>query len=465
MKNQTTKTNTLSNSSARLIKPRLAFVILSLLCIAPLAHSQTATQPDLDRDGIPNISDPDVDNDGILNGADRNIDGGTSKSGPLRGRIIGDNLLNNSPLELDMDADGLADDATNETDIDGDGLPDSDVRETDIDGDGLPDSDVRETDIDGDGLLDNATNETDIDGDSLLDNSQSETDIDGDGLLDGAKGEVDIDGDGTANGLDQNMDGDNLANNADPDMDGSGIDDLKLDILYEFPGNPPLYADDASVAPAISFVSAEVRKALQIPANDMGLRVRVQAGSGTGDQPGLWGNYVTGVWRYFSADRIQVWAKWCYPVSNPSQLKIFVQYSYTGPYSGNPADYTNPANYVVSDENRLYSGYATGKGEFSLMRTASSPNVFLSWLPGNPVGFFYTAPNEQATGFAPPYDPLKSALGSLPNFSSSREYLDFSGDLTSSSIFSGVQPILGLLRTIRQVNLNWYGQLEAQQIR
>jgi hypothetical protein len=27
-----------------------------------------------------------------------------------------------------------------------------------------------------------------------------------------------------------------------------------------------------------------------------------------------------------------------------------------------------------------------------------------------------------------------------------------------------VQPILGLLRTIRQVNLNWYGQLENRQI-
>ena len=426
----------------------LGVSVLLYFCTAA-AYAQTAA-PDLDRDGVPNISDRDVDNDGILNGADRNIDGGTAKAGPLRGRLIGDNLPNSSPQELDMDADGLADDAAGETDIDGDGLLD-----------GV----VRETDIDGDGLVDNAANETDIDGDGRPDNAATETDIDGDGSVDGSRSEPDTDGDGVANSLDADTDGDGLANNADPDMDGTGVDDSTLDILYEAPGNPRIYANDASAASTIAFVDAEVRKALQIPAADAGLRVRVQINGGTVDQPGQWGGRITGVWRYFSSDRIQLWARWCYPANDPSQLKVFVNYEYVGPYRGNPMDFYDPANYAVSQENRLYAGYSTSVGEFSLTMLASSPNVFISWLPGQPVGFFYTAPNAQATGVAPPYEALRTALAGYPDFTSSSQYLDFSGNLSTAANFQGVQPILGLLRTIRQVNLTWYGGLEAAQIR
>ena len=141
---------------------------------AETSRAQTFTA-DLDRDGIPNITDRDVDNDGILNGADRNIDGGSARSGPLRGRYIGDNLPNDSTQELDMDADGLADIAVAELDIDGDGLADSAANETDIDGDGRLDGERQETDIDGDGLLDNAAAETDIDGDALADSATKPT--------------------------------------------------------------------------------------------------------------------------------------------------------------------------------------------------------------------------------------------------------------------------------------------------
>ena len=373
-------------------RPSLAQILCLAAAISigpflPAAHAQAPA--DLDRDGIPNITDRDVDNDGILNSADRNIDGGTARSGPLRGRVIGDNLPNNSPQELDMDADGLADDAVAETDIDGDG---------------------------------------------------------------------------SANGLDADMDGDGVANISDADMDGTSLEDATLDILYEVPGNPRAYANDAAAASIISFVSTEVRKALQIPTTDTGLRVRVQINGGTVDQPAEWGGRITGVWRYYTSDRIQLWAKWCYPANDPSQLKIFVNYSYVGPYRGNPMDFSNPANYAVSEENRLHAGYSTTPGEFSLTRIASSPNVFIYWLPGQPVEFFYSAPNAQATGFAPPYDALRAALGGYPNFTSNVAYLDFSADLSTAANFQGVQPILGLLRTIRQVNLNWYGQLENRQI-
>ena len=407
-------------------------------------HAQAAAA-DLDRDGTPNISDRDVDNDGILNRADRNIDGGTARSGPLRGRYIGDNLANDSSQELDMDADGLADDA---------------VLETDIDGDGLLDGERRETDIDSDGLADNAPNETDIDGDGLSDTAASETDIDGDGLADGVSGEVDIDGDASANGLDGDMDGDGLANNSDPDMHGTGVlNDI-------FAGADEAYASDASAASTIAYVSGEVRRILQIAATDPGLRVRVSA-----DQ---FGSLITGVWRYLSPDNIQVYAKWCYPANNPSDLQIAVIYRYGGPYSGNPVDYANPAYYSISEESRVYSQYPGGG------------MTFVSWMPQQPAGFYFGAifqtytsiPSSLATGgfyygtasgepsdFTPPYQTLVNALSSYPNLTSDPQYLTFSGNFGSTPGLPSLQPLINLQRTVMQVSRAWYGQQEARQLR
>ena len=422
--------------------PFLPRILTALfICTAPVAFSQATSQPDLDRDGIPNISDRDVDNDGILNVADRNIDGGTARSGPLRGRYIGDNLPNDSSQELDMDADGLADIAVAETDIDGDGLADDSASETDIDGDGLLDGERRETDIDGDGLLDNSTAETDIDGDALVDTSANETDIDGDGLADGVAGEVDTDGDASANGLDGDVDGDGLVNNSDPDMHGTG----DINDIFQLPGSEEAYAADASVASTIANVSGQIRQKLQIPATDKGLRVRVN--------PVPFGSLVTGVWRYLSSDNIQVWGKWCYPLDNPAGLNIATQYSYGGPLSGNTADYVNPANYSISEESRVYSGYPGGGGNF------------VSWLPQQPAGFYFSVPGEQATGFAPPYQTLVNALSAYPNLTSDPQYLTFSGDLGSAPGLPSLQPLIQLQRTVMQVSRTWYGQQEARQIR
>jgi hypothetical protein len=60
---------------------------------------------------------------------------------------------------------------------------------------------------------------------------------------------------------------------------------------------------------------------------------------------------------------------------------------------------------------------------------------------------------------------MRAALSSYPDFSSSPQYLDFSGSLVSTPGFPGVQPIINLQRTIMQVSRAWYGQLEAQQLR
>ena len=448
------------------------------------AAAQT-TVADLDRDGVANISDPDVDNDGILNGADRNIDGGTAKSGPLSGQYIGDTLPNNSPQELDMDADGLADNALNETDIDGDGLADNALNETDIDsdgladnalnetdmdgdgladnapnemdidgdglvdnapneadidGDGLADGAVQETDIDGDGLADNAPNEADIDGDGLADNAAGEGDIDGDGLVDGDVGEVDTDGDGTANGLDGNLDGDGLANGSDPDMYGTGL----INDLFAGAGADAAYAPDATVIATITYVSGEIRRILQIPSTDTGLRVRVNAIQ-TGDR-------VSGMWRYLSSDNMQVYAAWSYPANNPSDLKIFVQYQYIGPFPGTSADRI-AANYGVSNESRAYALFPGGG------------LTFVSWVAPRPAGFYYTASNQQATGFAPPFQPLVTALSTLPNFTSNQQTLTFTGNFSSSPGLPSLQPVIDLQRTLMNVSRAWYGQLEAQQLR
>ena len=434
----------------------LLLLTASIVLISWHTAAAQTTVTDLDRDGIANIIDPDVDNDGILNGADRNIDGGTAKTGPLSGQVIGDTLPNNSPQELDMDADGLADDALNELDIDGDDLADNALKELDIDGDGLGDNAPNEVDIDGDSLADNAPSELDIDGDSLADNAPNEADMDGDSLADNAAGEVDIDGDslgddavgevdtdgdGSANGLDGDLDGDGVANSSDSDMYGTGL----INDLFAGAGADAAYAPDATVIDTITYVSGEIRRILQIPSTDTGLRVRVNAIQTN--------NRVSGMWRYLSPDNMQVYAAWCYSANNPLDLQIFVQYQYIGPFPGTSADYGNSANYGVSNESRAYALFPGGG------------LTFLSWVLPRPAGFYYTAPNQQATGFAPPFQPLVNALSKLPNFTSNQQTRTFTGNFSSSPGLPSLQSAIDLQRTLMTVSRAWYGPLEAQQLR
>jgi len=235
---------------------------------------------------------------------------------------------------------------------------------------------------------------------------------------------------------------------ADGDTDGDGYDNDYdyMDILYEVPSNPRAYADDASesAAPIIAAVDAQVRTFLGISTADSGLRVRVQINDGTVTQPGRFGDRVTGVWRYLTPDKIQLWGKWSHPASDPSQVNLAVQWSYSGPpvtvdqiVSGDVADYLNPANYSISEESRLYAGFLNG------------PITFIGWLPGTPASFSYHAPNEQATGFPAPIEALRAALSSLPNLTNTGD--SFSGDFSASPGLPGVQPVLDVLRTINRV--------------
>jgi len=256
---------------------------------------------------------------------------------------------------------------------------------------------------------------------------------DGNDFLNGGNG---IDWLFGGNGLDWESDpGQNLT---DGDTDGDGYDNDfdMMDILHESPGNPPSYADDAAFTATIESVSAKVRQTLGISTEDSGLRVRVQANQ--------FGADISGVWRYLTTDKIQVWGRWSMPEGDPSGLRVFVQHRYIGPWSGIAADYGNPANYEITDENRMFAGYLNG------------PVSFISWLPDNPAGFSYMVPNEQATGFPSPTDRLETALETLPNFSRTGDSL--SGNFSTMPGIPGVQPVLRLLRTIHEISKAWYSE-------
>ncbi|RYD41719.1 MAG: hypothetical protein EOP85_12260, partial [Verrucomicrobiaceae bacterium] len=97
---------------------------IPLLVFLTLATSLSLAQAippakDLDGDQISNGKDRDVDGDGTLNRSDLNVDGGVCKSGPFKGRFVGDKLRNDAPKEKDIDGDGISDRV--DDDIDGDG--------------------------------------------------------------------------------------------------------------------------------------------------------------------------------------------------------------------------------------------------------------------------------------------------------------------------------------------------------
>jgi len=354
----------------------------------------------------------------------------------VRVALVGCLLLTSAamanPSSPDLDRDRIPNIA--DPDVDNDGIPNG--RDRNIDGGTARSGSLRGKYI-GDRLPNSHSAELDMDADGLPDNHPSETDIDGDGLLDSDQmRELDIDGDGIANGLDAEADGDAIVNAQDRDMYGDG----EINDIFTLPGSEEAYALDDTVLPIINFVSGEVRRMFQISATDTGLRVRVN--------PKQFGNLVTGVWRYLSADNIEVWAKWAYSVDNPNDLMVSVDYEYNGPLSGNPEDYINPSFYSISEESRVCAGYPRG------------PGTFVSWLPGEPLGFYYTAPGQEATGIEPPVAGLTAALRSYANFWN--EGTAFSGDIAPT--FTGILPIIQLERTLLRVTRAANGVFEAREL-
>ena len=203
-------------------------------------------------------------------------------------------------------------------------------------------------------------------------------------------------------------------------------------------GSDEAYVADASVADTIARVETELRKALKISATEPGLRVRVQKGAFLGATVGLW--------RYLSPDNIQVWARWILPTNTSSGLKLFAQYHYTGPYSGDSAEFFNPANYAISEESRL---------------AVQDTNIgfggqIASWTPGRPVNFWTFLTREVPGGSTFTVESLTAEFAPLTNLSVNgdgfgEQYFTVSADLTTSPEFPGLQPFLDTQRTLRRI--------------
>ena len=78
----------------------------------------------------------------------------------------------------------------------------------------------------------------------------------------------------------------------------------------------------------------------------------------------------------------------------------------------------------------------------------------MSWLPGRPANFYFTALNPQAV------DALRVALGSMPNFTNTGD--SFSGDFSTAPGLPGVRPVVDLLRTVNQLSRTVSAQLPAR---
>jgi hypothetical protein len=217
---------------------------------------------------------------------------------------------------------------------------------------------------------------------------------------------------------------------------GGQVPTVANDIFFET-GNEETYVADASVADTIARVETELRKVLKISATEPGLRVRVQKGAFLGASAGLW--------RYLSADNIQVYARWILPTNTSSGLKLFAQYHYTGPYSGDSAEFFNPANYAISEESRLYVQDTNISGQTA------------SWTPGRPVNFWTLLTREVPGGSTFTVESLTAEFAPLTNLSVNgdafgEQFFTVSADLTTSPEFPGLQPILDVQRKLRRIS-------------
>lgn len=217
---------------------------------------------------------------------------------------------------------------------------------------------------------------------------------------------------------------------------GGQVPTVANDIFFET-GNEETYVADASVADTIARVETELRKVLKISATEPGVRVRVQKEGFRGQTNGLW--------RYVSADNIQVWARWILPTNTSSGLKLFALYQYTGPYSGDSAEFFNPANYAISEESRLYVQDTNIGGQIA------------SWTPGRPVNFWTILTREVPGGSTFTAESLTAEFAPLTNLSVNgdgfgEQYFTVSADLTTSPEFPGLQPILDVQRKLRRIS-------------
>ena len=195
-----------------------------------------------------------------------------------------------------------------------------------------------------------------------------------------------------------------------------------------------VYVPDASVADTLSRVEGELRTFLKISATEPGLRLRLRKPFAAG--------WVSGTWRYLSADNLQVWAMWAYPSNNPSALNFLATDRFIPTELTDEAQLRDPANFTIGEDRQL----SVWDADFNISAA--------SWNPGRPLSFSATLAHDGTAGSSLSVEKIKAALGSYPNLEivsseANPSYFGISGDYQTSSEFPGLQLILDLKRTLQ----------------
>ncbi len=210
--------------------------------------------PDMDRDGIPNISDADADGDGIPNEVEC----------PISTDCV-DTDDDGAPdyLDMDSDGDGIMD-AIEATDANADGVADLIASGTDQDRDGIDDAFDADCAAVGDcgGVIGAPPMLPDFDEDDAPDYIDRDDDADGistaqelrdaEAYMGSAEDAHDVDGDGQPNYLDADSDGDGSLDLTEDDRpDGTGDRDRNGVLDYLDPTTVPADSDGDGVPDAL----------------------------------------------------------------------------------------------------------------------------------------------------------------------------------------------------------------------
>lgn len=228
---------------------------------------------------------------------------------------------------------------------------------------------------------------------------------------------------------------------SDPVGTGSRSPASWFDIL-ELTGGDDTYVADASVADTLSRVEGELRTLLKISATQPGLRLRLRKPSSEPSIPG----WVTGLWRYLSADNLQVFAQWAYPSNDPSALNLLATDRFIPGEVTDDARLFDPANLTIGEEREVYAWDTNLRG------------LAATWKPGGPLNFSATVTRDAAAGSGLSVEAIQAALGRYPNLKVSASeglpsYVAISADFQASSEFPGLQPILDVQRALQALVL------------
>ena len=237
---------------------------------------------------------------------------------------------------------------------------------------------------------------------------------------------LDTDNDGIANSIDRDIDGDGIANHEDVDMDGDDVDnpldeDFDCDgiidpIDFTNDGGSGAFIDEEHTDYITDFVFGMLRDLFRFD-EDCELKVAVLSIS----EP-------RGTWNLKTSDGISVNGVWSYPANRPEDFKPFV------------AD--------LEDECRIVAQY---------------PNGFVSlysWIPGQPVSFYFATSSEESTGKMTPVYDLHAYFSGFPNAYPEHppeeirgfHSIMFHGDLR---VFDGIGPMVDQQRAIFKIVTDW----------